>query len=157
MKKSFLALLGLAVAGTLVVAGNPAEARVRAGLLQCRVSPGVAYIIGSQRDVRCTFKSVTGRREHYTGRITRVGLDIGYTRGGEIVWAVYAPSRRGSGALAGTYVGASGEATVGAGLAANALIGGWRHSITLQPLSVGAQEGFDLAVTASGMELEAAR
>lgn len=157
MKKSVLALLGLAAAGAVVVAGGPAEARVRAGLLHCKVAPGVAYIIGSQKDVSCTFKSVTGRREHYTGTITRVGLDIGYTEGGEIVWAVYAPSRRGRGALAGTYVGASGEATVGAGVGANALVGGWRHSITLQPLSVGAQKGFDLAVTASGLELHPAK
>jgi hypothetical protein len=157
MKKIFLALFGLAVAGALTVAGSPAQARVRAGLLRCHVSPGVAYVVGSQRDVSCTFRSVTGWREHYTGRITRVGFDIGYTRGGEIVWAVYAPARRGRDALAGTYLGASGEATIGAGVAANVLVGGSRHSITLQPLSVGAQEGFDLAVTASGLELEPAR
>lgn len=157
MKKSFLALFGLAVAGTLVAAGSPAQARVRVGLLNCKVAPGVAYIVGSQRDVSCTFKSVRGRREHYVGRITRVGFDVGYTEGGEIVWAVYAPARRARGALAGTYLGASGEATVGAGVGANALVGGSRHSITLQPLSVGAQKGFDLAVTASSLELEAAR
>jgi hypothetical protein len=157
MKKPFLVLFGLAVASALTVAGGPAQARVRVGLLRCHVSPGVAYVVGSRRDVSCTFRSVAGWREHYTGSITRVGFDVGYTSGGEILWAVYAPARRGHGALAGTYLGASGEATVGAGLGANVLVGGSRHSITLQPLSVGAQEGFDLAVTASGLELEPAR
>ena len=157
MKKPFLALFGLAAAGALVVAGSPAQARVRVGLLMCNVAPGVSYIVGSRKDVTCTYKSVTGWREHYTGAITRVGFDIGYTSGGRIAWAVYAPARRGRGALAGTYVGASGEATVGGGVGANALVGGSRHSITLQPVSVGAQRGFDLAVTASGLELHPAR
>ncbi len=36
-------------------------------------------------------------------------------------------------------------------------IKGSHRSIALQPLSVGAQKGFDLAVTASGLKLEAAR
>ena len=157
MKKSFLALFGLAVAGALMAAGGPAQARVRVGLLTCQVSPGVGYVIGSQKTLTCSFKSVTGWREHYIGRITRVGLDIGYTSGGTIAWAVYAPARRSRGALAGTYVGASGEATVGAGVGANALVGGSRHSITLQPLSIGAQKGLDLAVAVSGLELEPAR
>jgi hypothetical protein len=157
MKKSFLALLGLAVAGALVVANGPAEARVRVGLLNCKVAPGIAYIIGSRRDVSCTFKSVAGWSERYSGEMTRVGLDVGFTEGGEIVWAVYAPARRERGALAGTYVGASGEASFVAGLTGNVLVGGSRSSIALQPLSVGAQKGFDLAVTASGLTLESAR
>ncbi len=157
MNKPFLALFGLAVAGALVAAGGPAQARVRVGLLTCNVAPGISYIVGSRKDVTCTYKSVSGWGEHYTGNITRVGLDIGYTSGGKIAWAVYAPARRGRGALAGTYVGASGEATVGAGVGANALVGGSRHSMTLQPLSVGAQEGFNLAVTASGLELAPVR
>jgi hypothetical protein len=157
MKKSFLALLGLAVAGALVVANGPAEARVRVGLLNCKVAPGIAYIIGSRRDVSCTFKSVAGSSERYSGEMTRVGLDVGFTEGGEIVWAVYAPARQSRGALAGTYVGASGEASFVAGLSGNVLVGGSRSSITLQPLSVGAQKGFDLAVTASGLTLESAR
>lgn len=157
MKKPLLALAGLAVAGALVFAGSPAEARIRVGLLNCRVSAGVAYVVGSQREVSCTFKSIAGWRESYTGHITRVGLDIGYTRGGEIAWAVYAPARSRRGALAGTYVGASGEATVGAGLGANALVGGSRNSFALQPLSLGAQKGFDLALTVSSLALESAK
>ncbi len=157
MKKPFLALFGLAMAGVLVFAGSPAHARVRVGLLNCKVAPGVAYIIGSQRDVSCTFKSVAGWSERYVGRITRVGIDIGFTEGGEIIWAVYAPARGGHGALAGTYLGASGEATFVAGLGGNVLLGGWHNSIALQPLSIGAQKGFDLAVTASGLELDSVR
>jgi hypothetical protein len=154
MKKSFAALGAMAL---IAAAAMPAEARVRAGLLTCSVAPGVGYIVGSQKSVSCDFKSASGRHERYSGRITRVGLDIGYTSGGRIAWAVYAPARRGPGALAGGYGGASAEATVGGGVGANVLVGGFRRSITLQPVSVGAQKGFDLAVAVSGLELESAR
>jgi len=154
MKKSIVALGALALAA---LAAAPADARVRAGLLTCEVSPGVGFVIGSQKEVYCTFKSAHGYREHYAGHVSRLGLDVGYTSGGKIVWVVYAAARPGRGALAGTYGGASAEATVGGGVGANALIGGFQGSITLQPLSIGAQQGLNLAVTASGLELHPAR
>jgi hypothetical protein len=153
MRKSVVALAALA----LLVLAAPSDARVRAGLLTCRVSPGVGFVVGSQKQVACTFDSVRGWREHYRGHMTRVGVDIGFTSGGVVAWAVYAPAQRVHGALAGSYGGASGEATVGVGAAANVLIGGFRHSITLQPLSVGAQKGLDVAVGVSGLELYSVR
>lgn len=154
MKRSVIALAAVAFAA---IAAVPAEARVRAGMLTCQVAPGASFVLGSQKALDCQFKSVRGYRERYVGRITRVGLDVGFTTGGTIVWAVYAPARPGPGALAGGYGGASAEATVAAGVGANALIGGFRRSITLQPLSVGTQKGFDLAVAVSGLELSYVR
>lgn len=154
MKKSLLALAAVAAATLATV---PAEALVRAGVLTCQVAPGVSVVVGSQKAVTCQYKSVRGYTERYVGRVTRVGLDVGFTTGGTLVWAVYAPSRRGRGALAGEYGGASAEATVGAGIGANALVGGSKRSITLQPLSVGAQQGLDLAVAVGGLQLEYAR
>ena len=144
----------IAAAALALIVAAPAQAAVRAGVLTCTVAPGVGFVLGSQKVVSCDFKSVSGRHESYTGRITRLGLDVGFTTGGTIVWAVYAPSRRGPGALAGGYGGASAEASISAGVGVNALIGGLRRSITLQPLSVGAQQGFNLAVAVSGLELE---
>ncbi|HET9718291.1 MAG TPA: DUF992 domain-containing protein [Pseudolabrys sp.] len=153
--KKFLVLLGgLALCG---LAAMPADARVRAGMLTCDVAPGVGFIVGSQKSVVCEFRSVRGWREGYSGRLTRVGLDVGFTSGGRIAWAVYAPSRRGRGVLAGVYGGASGEATIGAGVGANVLVGGFHRSIMLQPISVGAQKGLDLAVAVGGLELYPAR
>ena len=142
---------------TVVAFTAPADARVRAGLLNCTVAPGVSFIVGSQKTMECHFRPVRGRGENYSGRITRLGLDVGFTSGGKIAWAVYAPARRGPGALAGVYGGASAEATIAGGIGANVLIGGFRRSITLQPISVGTQTGFDLAVAVSGLELEPAR
>lgn len=153
MNKSAAALGVLAV----VLLAAPAEARVRAGLLNCTVAPGVSFIIGSQKSVTCRFNAVRGRPETYSGRITRLGLDVGFTTGGRIAWAVYAPAQRGPGALAGGYGGASAEATISGGVGANVLVGGFKRSIALQPISVGAQEGYGLAVAISGLELELAR
>jgi hypothetical protein len=158
MRKSFVALAAVALtAVTAFVLAAPANAGVRAGILRCTVEPGVSMIVGSKKAVSCEFKSTRGHREHYRGYITRIGLDVGFTTGGKIAWAVYAPSRRVRGALAGVYGGASAEATVSGGVGANVLIGGFEHSITLQPLSIGSQTGFDLAVAVSGLKLVSVR
>jgi hypothetical protein len=61
-----------------------------------------------------------------------------------MVWAVLAPtSNPGPGSLAGTYVGVTGSATVGAG--ANVLVGGSGNSISLQPLSIEGNTGLNVA------------
>ena len=98
-----------------------------------------------------------GPREVYTGSITKFGLDLGATTGGEMVWAVDAPTTRTFGALAGHYGGASGEATVGAGVGANVLVGGSNRTVTLQPVSVQGQGGLNLAVGVSELSLRPAR
>jgi hypothetical protein len=49
------------------------------------------------------------------------------------------------GALEGDYGGASAQATVGVGLGANVLVGGFDRSIALQPLSVEGNTGLAVA------------
>src|SRR5215207_2787703 len=146
-------LAALAVAGALTAV--PAQAQnVQAGTLVCDVSGGVGMIIASQRDMACTFTNSRGEPEVYIGRIRRFGLDIGATTGGQMVWTVLAPSGRYSrGALAGGYSGASAEATVGAGLGANVLLGGSNRSIALQPVSLQGQTGINLALGVASLEL----
>lgn len=147
----------MALAGALTTA--PAQAQnVQAGSLVCDVSGGVGMIIASQREMACTFTNSRGELEVYVGQIRRFGLDIGATAGGQMVWAVFAPSGQFSrGALAGTYSGASAEATVVAGLGANVLLGGSNRSIALQPLSVQGQAGLNLAIGVADLQLQAAR
>jgi len=60
------------------------------------------------------------------------------------------------GALAGAYVGASADVTIGIGLGANALVGGSHRSFALQPLSVEANTGLNLAGGVSELRLRAA-
>src|SRR5260370_24343763 len=109
----------------LALAKPTAGQQIRGGLLTCDVSAGIGLIITSQKQVSCTFKpDQPGRQEDYDGTITRYGLDLGVTGGGVMMWAVLTDTVAGPGFLAGDYVGASGEASVGAGLGANILIGG---------------------------------
>jgi hypothetical protein len=132
--------------------------RTKAGTLTCDISGGIGMIIGSQKEVTCMFTpTARGSREVYVGTISKFGLDVGATAGGEMVWAVYAPTDRRFGALAGDYAGASGEATVGAGLGANVLVGGSNRTVALQPVSVQGQAGLNLAVGVANLSLRPAR
>jgi hypothetical protein len=126
--------------------------------LTCDISAGIGVIIASKKDLTCMFTpSAPGPREVYVGSITKFGVDLGATSGGELMWAVFAPSDRKFGALAGNYVGATAEATVGAGLGANVLVGGSNRTITLQPVSVQGQTGLNVAAGVAGLTLRPAR
>ena len=131
----------IAAAALLASAYVPAYADgTKVGFLRCSVSGGVGFIITSAKALNCIFEGNKGTREHYVGTIRRFGLDIGITGPGQLGWAVFAPERgRLRGALAGDYAGLGAEATVGVGAGANALVGGFQRSITLQPLSVSVQ------------------
>jgi Protein of unknown function (DUF992) len=144
--------LGLVAAG-----GASAQDRVKAGTLDCDVSGGIGMIIGSQKGVRCEFTpDFAGPREYYTGTISKFGLDIGATSAGRMVWAVFAPSTRTPGVLAGVYSGATAEATAVVGLGANALVGGSNRTVALQPLSITGQTGLNLAAGVASLELRSA-
>jgi hypothetical protein len=148
------------VAAVVMPAASFAQApnRTKVGTLTCDVSAGIGLIIGSKKNVTCMFTpGQPGPREVYTGSINKFGLDLGATTGGEMVWVVYAPSNKHFGALAGHYAGASAEATVGAGLGANVLVGGSNRTVALQPLSVQGQTGLNLAVGVAGLDLRPAR
>jgi hypothetical protein len=157
-------LSALAVLAVVAAVASPAPSmaqsreRTKAGTLTCDISAGIGLIITSKKEVTCMFTpSQPGPREVYTGSITKFGLDLGATAGGEMVWAVYAPTNRRFGALAGRYGGASAEATVGAGLGANLLVGGNNRTVTLQPVSVQGQAGLNVAAGVAGLDLHPAR
>ena len=161
MFKPTSALAALAiVAAVSIPAPSMAQGahRVKVGALTCDISAGIGVIIASKKTVVCAFTpAAPGPREVYTGSITKFGLDIGATSGGRMVWDVYAPTTEHFGALAGNYVGASGEATVGVGVGANVLVGGNNRTVALQPVSVQGQTGLNLAVGVSGLTLQPAR
>jgi hypothetical protein len=157
MRKILGTFAAIAVMGAMAIPAQAAD-RTKVGTLTCDISGGLGLIITSKKDVTCMFTpSATGPREVYSGSITKFGLDLGATTGGEMVWAVFAPSNRHFGALAGEYGGASAEATVGAGLGANVLVGGSDRTVALQPVSVQGQTGLNVAVGVTGMRLRPAR
>jgi hypothetical protein len=136
------------------ISAAQAQGRTKAGTLVCRIGPGVGAIIGSRRRMACRFETNSGRVEHYSGTVTRFGIDIGITAGGVMTWLVLARTRSlNSGALAGHYVGASADASLGLGAGAKVLVGGSRRSTVLQPLSVVGQAGLNLAAGVTGLTL----
>jgi hypothetical protein len=144
-------LLGLLMAGTLAHAQGSST---RQGVLTCRTSPSIGLIIGSTQRLACQFKADSGFTQNYEGRMNRIGLDIGITAGGVMVWAVLGNSSAiRPGVLAGRFVGASGEISVGVGAGANLLVGGTAKSVSLQPLSLEGQVGLNLALGVAGLTL----
>src|SRR6266849_7970654 len=160
MFKHFVAtgLIALAVASV-----SPARAQTppttSAGTLTCQMAPSIGLIFGSRQRMACRF-AANGPYppEAYVGVMGTIGLDVGITAGGVMAWGVFAPTagpRRG--ALAGTYVGASGAIGVGVGVGANLLFGGTGRSIALQPLSVEGSVGINLSLGVSSLTLALAQ
>ena len=137
------------VAAALAMVAGPADAQprqIQVGTLTCSMSASIGLIVGSQKNVNCVLKGQPGEPEEvYSGTMTTVGLDIGVTTGGVIVWTVFADTNRYAGMLAGTYTGATAEVSVAAGLGANVLVGGSNRTVALQPLSLQGQVGLDIA------------
>ncbi len=157
MKKS-LSLLGAASFGALALLA-PAQAAthhsgVKVGTLTCNVASGWGFVFGSSKDLHCIFRQSNKKNVHYTGTIAKYGVDIGYTEGGVLIWGVVAPtSDMREGALTGDYGGVSASATVGVGVGANVLVGGFNHSISLQPLSVSGNRGLNVAAGIGAISL----
>lgn len=147
----------LALALAVVPATAQEAGRTKVGTLTCNISPGVGMIVAGQRQLNCMYASPRGRgREAYEGTFSTLGLDIGATSGGQLTWAVFAPTTLRRAALAGTYTGATAGGTVGVGAGANVLVGGSDRTVTLQPLSVQAERGVNVAAGISNMELRPA-
>jgi hypothetical protein len=153
--------LAAATAASLAWAPGFAKAQpnqLQVGQLTCSMSASIGLFLGSQKNVNCIFKGQPGEPdEAYAGTMTTIGVDIGVTGGGVIVWTVFAGSNRYQGMLAGTYAGATAEASVGPGVGANVLVGGSNHTVTLQPISLQGQVGLDIAGGIGALELHPVR
>lgn len=136
-----------------------ARGGVKIGYLECDIGGGAGYVLGSAKEVDCTFHSSVGRErtDHYTGTVRKLGVDLGFTTRSRLVWAVLAPTAGyHQGSLSGIYQGASAEATIGAGVGANVLVGGTSGSIHLQSISVTGQLGLNIAAGGASMTLTSA-
>ena len=150
------ALLGLGLLTVSASAQRPVWEQ--AGTLNCDVSAGIGLILGSQRQVNCLFTpAYQAPPEQYGGTITKLGIDLGVTGVGQLVWAVHMSTTRLRGVLAGSYAGASAEASAIVGLGANLLVGGNDRSVALQPLSVQGQVGINVAAGIAEISLQFVR
>ncbi|MDR3473194.1 MAG: DUF992 domain-containing protein [Devosia sp.] len=156
MKRLIIAsLAALGLLGGIAQADAAPPARVKLGVLSCDIQGGIGYIIGSSKDMVCWFHGDGYRPESYRGTINKYGLDIGVTHHTHLEWLVLAATNTHyfRHALAGQYIGASAEGTIGVGVGANWLIGGSHRSFALQPVSVQAQTGYDLSLALSNLTL----
>jgi hypothetical protein len=156
MFKHLVALVLVALAAAFVspaVAQQPPGANV--GTLTCKMAPSIGLIFGSRQRMACRFTpNGPNPPEAYVGVMGTIGLDVGITAGGVMAWGVFAPTAGPKrGALAGTYVGASGAIGVGA----NLLFGGTGRSVALQPLSVEGSVGINLSLGVSSLTLALAQ
>ena len=158
MKKLNLLSASVVTAAFLFVAPSAfAQSAPELGRLNCVMGPTVGLIIGSVQRMACTFNAANGTRESYAATFKRLGLDVGITAGGRLGWTVYARTAAATKlqprGLAGTYVGASGDIALGLGVGANALVGGSRRTIVLQPISLEGQVGVGIALGAASFRL----
>lgn len=137
-------VIGLAFVASGAVAG---ESQIRAGMLECDVSAGVGLIFSEKQTMSCTFKPLGGGPvDRYTGKIEEVGIALGATAEGVMIWSVVSATQGvPNGALAGTYTGLSADASVGVGLGENVLAGGSNRAFMLQPTSYEGQVGLNVA------------
>jgi hypothetical protein len=139
----------------------PADAQAppswtQAGMLRCVVNPSIGFIIAGHQSMECRFTPSAPNLppQAYAGALNMIGLNIGISAGGVFGWAVLAPTVGiPLGALAGEYVGASGDIAVGLGVGANVLVGGSARTIALQPVSLEGSVALDVALGVSSLQL----
>ena len=156
----------LRILTTLVLAlafAGPASAQApgnwtQVGMLTCKLNPSIGFVIAGHQSMECRFVPNTpDPPQAYQGALNMVGINIGISAGGVLGWAVLAPTKGiPAGALAGEYVGASGDLGIGLGAGANVLIGGSARTLALQPVSLEGSIAVDVALGVSSLKLQPA-
>ena len=147
--------LGLAATIALTMTASLAHARADIGVITCKLTSVDNDIVYTNEEFSCEFKPKTGDVQTYTGEIKALGVNLSVTKDVTLVWGVLAPSSDAAeaGALAGRYVGGTASVALGAGAAANVLIGGSKHTVALQPISASGLIGTGAALDIEEFEL----
>ncbi len=148
------------VGGAALAQAGEEKKGVKVGTLRCNEASGWGFVFGSSHDLKCVFNGLEKGEKpiRLTGKIKKFGADIGYQSNAVILWAVASTSAKVEpGALAGTYVGVTGEAAWAGGLGANVLVGGSKKGIALQPVSVEGLAGVNVAAGVVEVELKQAK
>ena len=83
--------------GTVVAIATQATGQVpsgtKVGTLNCQLVPSVGFVVGAHQPMRCRYTPEGPfPPESYDGVINTIGLDLGFTTGGAMAWAVIAPT-----------------------------------------------------------------
>jgi hypothetical protein len=157
-----LAQTVLVICASYGLTTDPAKAQTPAtwtqvGMLSCKLNPSIGFVIFGHQSMECRFNpNPPLPPQAYEGALNTVGIDLGITAGGVLGWAVLAPTAGPPpGALAGEYVGATGDVGMGLGAGVNVLIGGSGRSFALQPVSLEGSVAVNVTVGLSGLQLRA--
>jgi hypothetical protein len=155
--------LRFALLAVMTMLSLPAAAQspnwTQVGSLMCKVNPNIGFIIVGHQPMECTFTAslAPAPPQYYDGAINTVGLDLGVSAGSILGWGVFAPTTGvAQGALAGEYVGASGDLGIGVGAGANVLVGGAVRTFALQPLSLQGSIAVNVVLGLSSLKLRPA-
>lgn len=133
----------------------PAQANgVKLGTLTCQIEGGPGLLIGSVRQGECVYRDNQGHTKSYNAELSRLGVDIGVTGNKTMVWAVFGVDGASNLGLKGTYTGLNAEATAVVGVGVNALVGGFKSGIVLNPVSISGQTGLNVAAGVATLRLE---
>jgi hypothetical protein len=159
-KRHLVALAAFAVAAMLCAPiAARAQSWTQVGSLMCKVNPNIGFILVGHQPMECTFAPTTTSLppQYYDGAINTVGLDVGVSAGSVLGWGVFSPTVGvADGALAGEYVGASGDLGIGVGAGANVLVGGSARTFALQPLSLQGSIALNVVLGLSSLKLRPA-
>ncbi len=158
MTGTFRTAMMIAGVAAAVAGASPASSKdtVVVGELTCSIKGGPSFILGSTRELLCTFRvRPEDQGELYEGVIRKFGLDAGITNNTTLAWTVLAPADVPAyqGVLMGRYAGVAAGASIGVGGGANVLIGGSNDAISLQPVSIQRQAGINAALGVAEVEL----
>lgn len=157
--RTTLLLAAALPAAFLLTAIEPAAAaeHFEAGKLECDLSGDFGAILGAKQEATCTFTpSAPGAAVRYTGKISEFGLDIGEIKKAKLVWLVDAVSKQPAYDLEGTYRGVEADAALGLGAGAVVLTGGTHGTLSLQPVAVEGDEGLNVAIGVTQLNLKPA-
>ena len=154
-----LALAAMVSSSAMTQAPQPSQTWTQVGGLVCKVNPNIGFIIFGHQPMECTYTPSVSQAppQYYDGAINTVGIDVGVSAGSILAWGVFAPTQGlPAGALAGEYVGASGDIGLGLGAGANVLMGGSGRTIALQPLSLQGSIALNVVLGVSSLQLRPA-
>ena len=153
----WLGLLALTAMLSVPATAQAPQSWAQVGGLSCRVDPNIGFIIVGHQPMDCSFTpNDQSPPQFYDGAINTLGLDLGVSAGSVLGWAVFAPTVGvPQGALAGEYVGVTGDVGLGIGAGANLLMGGSARTFALQPLSLQGSIAVNIVLGVSSLKLRA--
>ncbi|OFX01680.1 MAG: hypothetical protein A3D94_16625 [Alphaproteobacteria bacterium RIFCSPHIGHO2_12_FULL_66_14] len=133
-----------------------ANSRIYIGSLTCNIAAGTGYILASSKKMDCVFLGKDGvSTAQYDGTITKVGVDIGYSKAVHTIWRVYSlGSERAANSLSGAYVGEQSSAAAGNQAGGNWLYGGAHAEVGMVASGIIKDAGYNLAVGVAEMDLK---